>query len=199
MTPKSFLIILKDFFSNAIEYNSLFYAKEYILDKSRPKSKPYTALDDASIKFKRSQSARPNDHLTSAILTLPNNLERFEWKKDLPEVYDQLENFLSLSFRDTIYPPLSKKVVSSKKLQSEIRSAMAKVRQLDKSKRNLRTKVDIKASRPSSSVTLNHSQVFNLNDEFATTSHFIDESHGTFILPLTSNLSENLTRYNNKS
>jgi hypothetical protein len=202
LTPKSFIITLKDLLANLIEYNSLFYAKEYMLDNStKTRQKRSKETPEASIKFKRSQSLKPKDHLTNALMTIPSSLEKFEWKREFPEVYDQLENFLSMSFRETIYPPLSKKVINSKKFQTEIRNAISRVKQLDSSKRNTRSKIEIKASRPASSLRplatpeMNHSQTFNhLNDEF-TTSHFIDDESHAFILPMTNNISDNLNRY----
>jgi ankyrin repeat protein len=203
LTPKSFLITLKDLLGNLIEYNSLFYAKEYMLDnssKTRTRQRLTTEFEHRNT-LKRSQSLKSKDHLTNAIMTIPSSLEKFEWKREFPEVYCQLENFLSLSFRETINPPLSKKVVNSKKLQTEIRNAIARVKQLDSSKRNTRSKIEIKSSRPSSSLrplatpTMTHSQMFNsLNNEY-TTSHFIDDESRAFILPLTNNISENLSRY----
>ena len=199
LTPKSFLLILKDLLSSQIEYNALFYAKEYMLNK--PRTQTHQDQHEHTTKFKRSQSVKPGDHLTTTLLTLPSSLDKFQWKKELPEVYDQLENFLSLSFRDTIYPPVSKKVLNTKKLQADIRNAIARVRQLDSSKRNMRTKIEMKTSRPTSSSTSRPASMLNnatngngFNNEY-TTSHFIEESTSTaFILPLTSNLSDNLAR-----
>ena len=131
-TSKSFLLTIKELEENSIEYNSLFYAKEYLLKPTLTNQNCLNVIKKKENQGKkRCSSAAPSsthqDALTNSLMTLPNQFGNTDWKLGLPIVFNQLENFLTKSFRETIRPPLSTKVKNPQKYQNELRRALSRL------------------------------------------------------------------------
>lgn len=119
LTQKSFLIELKDFLQNYIEYNSLFSGKESMaVGIFEPASRPKSSFSSTV----RQVIKRPQTTTTSYVIGRNNNNKSstpnskiVDWKSSLPSVYYALECYMSPSYRETIRPPVSTKIKYSNK------------------------------------------------------------------------------------
>ena len=131
LTTKSFLTCLKDFIMGYIDFNALFYNKEYLnqsailsmtnrfeswsnfnTEKHKAESFKYSSADMNLPSKKESKTPAnlfyPDDSVEERTINTKLDgmeyLKDFDWKSKLPDVFRGLENFLSLNHRDTVNP-----------------------------------------------------------------------------------------------
>ncbi|RMZ95777.1 Receptor-interacting serine threonine- kinase 4 [Brachionus plicatilis] len=104
LTLKSFLLTFKDFLSNLIEYNDLFFAKEHMLKDG--------------LHYKLSRVERPK----SLENRVKEKKKTSNWKESLPNVFSVYETELTSSFRSSIRPPVIKKVKSNQKYYEDLKT-----------------------------------------------------------------------------
>jgi hypothetical protein len=150
LTSKSLIITYKDCLNNLIEYNSLFYAREYMLE---------SAFTNKDSRLSRRSTVQKNDQeeklkiirpITSHSLINKNRIDKKnedkkppvnppDWKKELPTMFKKLELLITPSYRETVYPPLNKKVIKNPKKElmeqkQELKRALARLKKFEKEK-----------------------------------------------------------------
>ena len=154
LTLKSLIITYKDFLNNLIEYNNLFYSREYMLETAFTNNDSRLSRRSTTAKVKNNQQeeklkiVRP---ITSLSLIAKNRTEKkdddkkkplvspADWKKELPTMFKKLELLITPSYRETCYPPLSKKIIKNPKKElleqkQELKRALVRLKRLEKDK-----------------------------------------------------------------
>lgn len=158
---------------NATKQPSKFNDRNKILESRQSKSNLIDLLNE-----------NDSDRLTKMIASKPSN-ELFvykDWKQELPNLFNELENFMTPSFRETIQPQVSTKLKYSNRQYLEMKQQLKRAAFLRRKKTNNNTTI-IRHSLLSSS---------SVNQFLSGNNHLEDENASVFeedinILPLNSN------------
>ncbi len=144
LTARSFILSLKDLLKNVIEFNPLFYNKEFLTQTAvnnivdRHDSGEFvrraktTTATTAPSRYAPSSTGRFNPTMIHTDFTeegsvhervvknkLYNSkyLSDFVWKAEMPGVFCELEDYMSPNYRESINPPVSATKLTPKNIQ----------------------------------------------------------------------------------
>jgi hypothetical protein len=136
---KQFLLSLNELLANYIDYNNLFYAKEYIIHNSLASYNSNIEFDFMRDSFKNKRNhyfvtefykglhtnyeMKVKNRSASALDSVSNK----NWKDQVPQSFKALEHTLTNSYRNTIHPHVSKKVKKQFKMPSHFRSSSSNI------------------------------------------------------------------------